>query len=265
MNATPIELPQHVADGGEWKGWPRKLEAHVRWGLRQRQVEAWCRNGRLKVYRCPDESLRLDPEVLREMFGEPDQVQGRDRDLSATDRRRKQSELAADTSDPFVLMFNRATAMITDLHAQQIAQLKGISEPLSALLGGYKAALETAHARIHTLETQVGEESAMRLELEEIRRETELRRVREAAAERRRDETLQLLKDQLPSLAATWLSGDTLSGFAKRNPREAIETIIESGAFSEQDNDILRRGAGIPRPAPPPPTPPNGASNHGHS
>lgn len=264
MSSTPIDLPQHVADGVEWKAWPRKLEAHVRWGLRQRQVDAYCRNGRLRVYRCPDESLRIDPEALREMFGEPDQIQGRDRDLSASDRRRKQAELAGDTADPYVLMFRAATSMITDLHSQQIAQLKGISEPLTALLGGYKAALETAHTRIASLETQLGEESAMRLELEELRRETELRRAREAAAERRRDETLALLKEQIPTLAATWLAGDTLSGFAKRAPREAIESLIESGAFSEQDNDLLRRGAGIPRPAPSPPNQPNGV-NHGHS
>lgn len=265
MNATPIELPDHVADGSEWKAWPRKIEAHVRWGLRQRQIEAFCRNGRLKVYRCPDESLRLDPEVLREMFGEPDQIQGNDRDLSAVARRRKQAELAGDVSDPYVLMFKAATAMITDLHAQQIAQLKGISEPLTALLGGYKQALETAHARIHSLETQVGEDSAMRLELEEIRRETELRRQREAAAEKRRDDTLQLLKDQIPTLASTWLAGDSLSGFAKRAPREAIEALIESGSFSEQDNDLLRRGAGIPRPTPNPQPPQPNGMHHGNS
>ncbi len=264
MNATPVDLPDHV--DLEWKAWPRKLEAHVRWGLRQRQIEAYCRNGRIKVYRCPDDSLRIDPEVLTEMFGPPDQVQGADRDLSAAARRRKLSELAGDyANDPHVLMFRAATSMITDLHAQQIAQLKGISDPLSALLAGYQAALAARDARIAVLESQVVEESAMRLELEELRRETELRRAREAAAEARRDATLQLLKDQIPSLASAWLAGDTLSGFAKRAPREAIESLIESGAFSEQDNDLLRRGAGIPRPAPQPQPSQSNGMHHGNS
>jgi hypothetical protein len=269
VKAAPVELPQHVADGGEWKAWPRKLEAHVRWGVRQRQIEAYVRNGRLTLYRCPDETLRLDPEPLREMFGEPDQVQGRDRDISATERRRRQSEAASGAElagDPLVLMFNRATSMIADLHAQQISQLKGISDPLSALLGGYQTALQAAHARIATLETAAAEHSLQRIELDELRTENELRRAREAAAERRRDETLQLLKDQLPTLATTWLSGDSLSGFARRVPREVVEAIVESTAVSEQDSEILRRAAGIPKPAPSAnPTSVNGVSSHGHS
>lgn len=263
MKAAPVELPQHVADGGEWKAWPRKLEAHVRWGVRQRQIEAYVRNGRLTLYRCPDETLRLDPEPLREMFGEPDQVQGRDRDISASERRRRQAESETTlTGDPLVLMFNRATSMIADLHAQQISQLKGISDPLTALLAGYQAALAAAQTRIATLETAAAEHSLQRIELDELRTENELRRAREAAAEKRRDETLQLLKDQLPTLATTWLSGDSLSGFARRVPREVVEAIVESTAVSEQDSEILRRAAGIPKPAPAPQ--PNGV-NHGHS
>jgi len=263
VKAAPVELPQHVADGGEWKAWPRKLEAHVRWGVRQRQIEAYVRNGRLTLYRCPDETLRLDPEPLREMFGEPDQVQGRDRDISASERRRRQAESETTlTGDPLVLMFNRATSMIADLHAQQISQLKGISDPLTALLAGYQAALAAAQTRIATLETAAAEHSLQRIELDELRTENELRRAREAAAEKRRDETLQLLKDQLPTLATTWLSGDSLSGFARRVPREVVEAIVESTAVSEQDSEILRRAAGIPKPAPAPQ--PNGV-NHGHS
>lgn len=261
----PVDLPEHVAAAGEWKAWPRKLEAHLKWGVRQRQIAAFIRNGKLRVFRCPDETLRLDAEAMREHFGEPDQIQGRDRDLSASARRAKQAD-AAELDDPLALMFRAQTAMITDLHAQQISQLKGLGDPLNALLAGYQTALAARDKRIVELETALNEQSAMRLELEELRAEQQRRLAREQAAERRRDETLQLLKDQLPMLATTWLSGDSLSGFAKRSPREVIETIVESGAVSEQDAEILRRAAGLSRGAADgnPATPTNGIS-HGHS
>lgn len=259
---TPVDLPQHVAAASEWKAWPRKLDAHLKWGVRQRQIAAFVRNGKLTVYRCPDETLRLDAEAMRELFGEPDQIQGRERDLSATARRARQAD-AAELDDPLAAMFRATTGMISDLHSQQISQLKGLSDPLNALLAGYQAALASLQAENASLRLQLNEQSAMRIELDELRIDRDLRREREKAAEKRRDETLQLLKDQLPTLATTWLSGDSLSGFAKRTPREAVESIVESGAVSEQDAEILRRAAGIPKPAPAPQTT-NGV-NHGHS
>src|SRR5262245_64815509 len=64
---VPTELPQHIAATEDWKAWPRKLEAHVRWGVRERQVTSYCRTGRLVVWRCPDEdrkSTRLNSSHL---------------------------------------------------------------------------------------------------------------------------------------------------------------------------------------------------------
>jgi len=261
---TVVDLPEHVADGAEWKAWPRKLDAHLRWGVRQRQLATFIRNGKLTVYRCPDETLRLDAAKLRELFGEPDQVQGRERDLSAPARRAKQSELA-ELDDPLGLMFRAATSMITDLHSQQISQLKGLGDPLNALLAGYQAALAARDSRVVELEKQLNEHSSLRIELEELRAEQARRLAREQAAERRRDETLQLLKDQLPTLASTWLAGDTLSGFAKRAPRAVVEAIIESESISAQDSDILRRAAGIPQPADGNTATPSNGVSHGHS
>jgi hypothetical protein len=115
------------------------------------------------------------------------------------------------------------------------------------------------------LERQLNEHSSLRIELEELRAEQARRLAREQAAERRRDETLQLLKDQLPTLASTWLAGDTLSGFGKRVPRAVVEAIVESESISEQDADILRRAAGIPRPADGNTATPTNGISHGHS
>lgn len=262
--AATVELPEHLQDSGEWKDWPRKLDAHVQWGVRLRQVDAYIRNGRIKVYVCPDGSRRIEPDAMRELFGEPGVVQGRDRNISAAERQRRQAEVGA-CLDPTVLMFGKAVGMMTDLHTQLLGQLKLVSEPLQVLLGAYSKTTEAQAKRITELEAQVDASRRLHSELEDSALERDILLKRHESSERRRDQTLSLLKEQLPALMKTWLEGDSLAAFAKRAPKDVVQAIVESETISEQDSETLRRAAGIPKPAPQPPTPqPNGAASHGH-
>ena len=239
----PVKLPEHMHDSGEWKDWPRKLEAHLRWGVRQRQIEAFTRSGKLKVYVCPDESSRLDPDQLREMFGDPGVVQGRDRDLSSTDRKRK---LADAEIDPAVAMFGKATSMMEEMHQQSIGLLRSIPDGMKTILDFYRDTLKQMSERIALLESRADEVTVLRSELEDAKQEREIAFKRHEASEKRRTETLELLKDQVPTLVKQWVEGNSLADFARRTPRDAVEVIIDSGALAERDADVLRRGAGIP-------------------
>ena len=259
-----VDLPEHIAEGETWKQLPRSLDAHLVWGVRRRQIEAFTRNGKLTVYICPDETKRLDPDALREQFGPP--LQGRDRDLNVAERKAKQeqSELASGKLDPTVLMFGRAVDMMSALHQQLIGQLKLISEPLKILMDAHQQTIKAQADRIATLEQQADEAAVLRSELADAKQERDIALQRHQSGEKRRDQTLGLLKEELPKLVDLWLSGETISGFAKRAPRDVIETLIDSGSLSEQDADLLRRHAGIPpKPAPNPQS--NGVSEHGHS
>lgn len=248
------ELPEHVAESGEWQDWPRKLDIPSRWGVRTRQVEAFARNGKLKVYACPDGTRRVPIEQCRELFGEPGVVQGRERDMSATERRVRQAE-AATATDPVALMFGRVVGMIDGLHAQLIGQLRVVSDPMRVLLDAQKDLIKAQQERIAALEKQADEAAVLRSELADAKQERDLALRRHEASERRRDETLALLKEQVPVLAKVWLEGNTLSEFARRTPKPVIEAIVDAGELSEQDAEVLRRAAGIgPKPAPSPAT-----------
>ena len=259
----PIDLPEHVAESDEWKRWPRKIDAHLAWGLRQRQIEQHIRTGLLKVYACPDGVKRLDPDVMREHFGEPGVVSTTDRNISAAERERRQRE-AEVFADPALAVARESLRFQTQLHEQLIGQLKIITEPMQALLAAFAARDASQAQRIRELEERADAAAALRSELEDARQEREIQLKRYQASEKRRDETLQLLKDQLPALVGQWLSGDSLSGFAKRTPRGVLDAILESETLSDQDAEILRRAAGIPKPSPNPQTA-NGVSDHGHS
>jgi hypothetical protein len=267
VSVVAVDLPEHVAEADEWKAWPRKADAHLKWGVRQRQVEAFLRTSKLKLYSCPDGSRRLDPDALRGLFGEPDVLQGKERDLSAAERRARQVEATAATAaDPVAFMFGKTVSMMEQLHGQLIGFSKVVTDPMKALLDAYQAANAALLARVKELEARSDQADRLRSELADATQMRDLEMKRAENAERRRDETLQLLKDQIPGLAKVWLEGNTLAEFAKRTPKQAIEVILESGAVSEQDAEIMRRASGIPKPAPETPTSTsNGVTDHGHS
>lgn len=258
---APVELPSHVEAGDEWKAWPRKVEAHLKWGVRQRQVDAFTRNGKLRVYACPDGVNRLDPAELRNLFGDAGVVQGRDRDLSASERRRRLAEAEA---DPVALMFREVVGMLQDMHKESIGLLRVVSDPLKTLLDATSSTIAAQAERIKTLEAHADEAVVLKSELADAKQERELAVKRHDAAEQRREQTMALLKEQIPSLMRLYVEGDSLSSFAKRAPRAVIETIVESDTVSESDAEILRRAAGIP-PKPATQQQSNGVVDHGHS
>lgn len=260
---TVVDLPEHVAESDEWKRWPRKVDAHLKWGLRQRQIEQYVRTGKLKVYSCPDGVNRMDPDEMTEHFGAPDVVGTSERNISAAERQRKQADAAA-LSDPMAFMFRESVRCQSQLHDQLIGQLKLIPDPLRMLLDAYATKAAADAARIRELETQVDAANKARSDLLDMSLVRDLEVKRHQSSERRRDETLQLLKDQLPELVKKWLDGDSLSAFAKRAPKDVIQAVVESDTIAEHDAEILRRSAGIAAKAPPNPTA-NGVSDHGHS
>jgi hypothetical protein len=257
---APVELPPHVEAGDAWKAWPRKVAAHLEWGVRQRQIDAFTRNGKLRVYACPDGINRLDPVQLRELFGDSGVVQGRDRDLSASERKRRLAEAEA---DPVALMFREVVGMLQDMHKESIGLLRVVSDPLKTVLDAASSTIAAQAERIKTLEAHADEAVVLKSELADAKQERELAVKRHDAAEQRREQTMSLLKEQVPALMRLYVEGDSLSSFAKRAPRAVIETIVESDTVSESDAEILRRAAGIPpKPAP---QQSNGVVDHGHS
>jgi hypothetical protein len=252
MSASERELPEHVADAGEWRDWPLKLDAHLKWGVRQRQIESYARSGRLKVFVCPDGSKRIEPDALRELFGEPGVFQGADRNLSAAERRQRQAEAAA-PPDPFALMFGKVVGMLEATNGQLLAYLKLIPEPMKQLIEAYQHANKALSDRVAFLESQANEAAVLRSELVDNKQERDLALRRHEASERRKDETLALLKEQVPALVGQYLSGNSLSDFAKRAPKDVIQTIVDSEVLGPADAETLRRGAGIPAPAAPQP------------
>lgn len=264
-DAVPIvDLPQHVAESDEWQRWPRKVDAHLSFAVRSRQVQAFCRSGRLKVYSCPDGSVRLDPDALKSEFGEPGELTGRDRDLpkAERDRRRRHGSDLVDVADPVAFMFRETVTMLRETHGELLSLVRSIGGPMGSLLAAYEKQHVLMAERIRVLEVNADESAVLRSELADTSQERDITLARHKASEARRDQTLSLLKEQVPSLMKRYLDGDSLAAWVQRTPRAVIDALLEGDTISPADADQIRRAAGIPKPQP---TQPNGASSHGHS
>ena len=149
------ELPQHLAATDEWKAWPRKAEAHLMFGARERQVTALCRSGKFRSWSCPDGTVRLDPEELKAHFGEPGAHGGRDR-LPADPAKRKPppaDKLADfDLADPLQGLFREVVLMLRETRQEKSDVLKLIVDPMNAILATFREVSGELRARVKELE-----------------------------------------------------------------------------------------------------------------
>lgn len=240
MSAKP--LPDHVAAGDEWKAWPRKAEAHVLWGARERQITAKCRSGSLQVWACPDDSLRLDPDKLTELYGPPGAVQGRDRDKPAAELVRARAEF--DLSDPLASLLREVVAMLRVAQQEKGELLKLIVDPMNTIMAEFRDARAADRTRIKELEAGWLEVMDLRTELADAKQERDLQLKGAEAREKRRDDTLALIKPILPNLLMSLTGGGgDLKSFVAQCPPELVKGVIESGMLPPNLLSQLQKAA----------------------
>lgn len=255
---TARELPDHIASTDEWKLWPLKSDAHLQWGVRERQVTALCRSGKLAAWICPDTSVRIEPEKLTELYGPPGRVVGRERDRPPSEQARLRTA-PIDTDDPVVGMFREVVLMLREARQEKADLLKLITDPMGAILAAFQQMLAESRGRVVELEKGWLDVMDLRSELADTQHERALQLTSAAAREKRRDETLSLIKPHLPKLFGAFAGGSDLASFVKECPPELISTVLDSQLLPKHLEDKLRKAAT------PTQTTSNGASNHGHS
>lgn len=244
----PSPLPDHVAAGEEWKAWPRKIEAHVVYGARERQVTALCRSGKLVVWRCPDESLRLDPDALEGLFGKPGTFQGRDRAPSdEIEREVRKSRKAAefDHSDPLPGLVKELTLLLREQREEKIQILKLVVDPMNFALQLFRELTGHAMARCEKMEKRELDNLALYEELTSSRHARDLETKAAEGTQKRREEIMGLLRKRLPDLLDGVTGIGSLAAFVKTLDPELIKTLLETGILPKDKADQLRKAAGI--------------------
>jgi|SRR5262245_29190506 len=249
---VPTELPQHIAATEDWKAWPRKLEAHVRWGVRERQVTSYCRTGRLVVWRCPDESLRIDPSQMEELFGVEGAVQGRAaRDVppDAPERKEPASKRPArddwDYSDPLPAVVKELRGVIAQQQTAIADLLKMSTDPIKYAMQLAEKVTASALSELSALRAKDLESAVLREELLTTKHIRDLELAKQQAADRRKDETLALLKAKAPALLDRFFATTDLASFVKTIDPALLLMLLESGTLTEEQAATLRRVSGI--------------------
>lgn len=241
-----------------WKDWPRVSDAHLDWGVRKRQLVAHVRQGRLEPLECPDGTQRLDPSELTALYGPKGQFGGRDRNLSKEQRANRLAE-EIDTSDPLAFMFRAVVQQLRDTHEVLLSLVRLMPDSLGVVVKAHEAQTGDLRARVRELEKGYDESLRLRDELADASQERDLMLKRNANAERRRDETLAMLKDQVPTIVRKYVEGDSFDAWVKRQPRDVAEALADSEAISAADAERIRAAAGLPPKAAP--NQPNGVAS----
>lgn len=243
----PKEVPQHVAEE-LWKTWPRKGEAHLLYGARERQVTAACRTGRLTVYLCPDDTKRLDPEQLAEAYGPPGVFSGRDRapaTVSERERRARERANDLDVDDPLPGFLKELVAHMRSQQEGIRDLLKLLPESMQHATAMYKNLAERAMGRVGELEARQLETWVTFEELTSAKHIRDLEIARQQGSEQRRNETLALLKSKAPALLDRFFATSDLASFVKSMDPALVGVVLDSGLLNAEQTAILGRAAGL--------------------
>lgn len=243
---APKDLPEHVASGEEWKAWPRKIEAHVRYGARERQITALCRSGKLVVYRCPDESLRLDPSKLEDLFGKPGTFQGRDRapaDETEREARKNRKATDFDDTDPLPGLVKELALLLKEQRQEKTEILRLVVDPMNAALGLFREITQHAMDRVKEMEARELDTMALFEELSSSRHARDLETQAHAATQKRRDEIMGMLRARLPSVLDGITGIGSLGAFVKGIDPTFVQMVIDAGVLPPDKLEMLRKAA----------------------
>ncbi len=236
-------LPKHIAplppDVPEdvWRAWPRKGDAHVIWRVRMRQIDAYCRSGKLKQWVCPDQTVRLSSEEITELFGPPGEPK------EAPPVRTPQNVLPEiSQEDPLWGIFQETVKMLADARKQTIDLVKLLTDPISNQFSRYEALLTARETRIAQLEDRWVESQTRIEESLSAQRVFDMEMAREQAREERRADVMKLLRDQVPALVAKY-TGATLLDFVRGTEPAVVESVLQSGVLGADQQAVLRRVA----------------------
>jgi hypothetical protein len=197
--------------------------------------------------------LRLEPEKLTELYGPPGALQGRDRDKPA-ELARTRAEF--DITDPLASVLREVVGMLRVAQQEKGDLLKLIVDPMNTIMAEFRDARAADRMRIKELEAGWLEVMDLRTELADAKHERELHLRGADAREKRRDETLALIKPVLPGLLMSLTGGGgDLRSFVAQCPPGLVESVIESGMLPPNLLSQLQKAA-----AAQPPKPTNGAS-----
>lgn len=235
MQTLPANIKAEV-----WQTWPRKVEAHLIWKVRARQVDTAVGRKKLACYLCPDKTVRIPTEQLVKLFGEAPEV-------GNVDTARAPAEInAIDIDDPVVMMFREAVTMLRQSEQAKLDVLKLLLDPMNAALKANREVAEDLRdvivkqaARISELEGARDQTIKEREELADNRMMRDLVMGAELATQERRKRITDKLIEQIPLFTAKW-TGGTLSDFIGSLDPAEVELFLATDFLKPEQKTQVR-------------------------
>jgi hypothetical protein len=239
-NATtlPADVKQAV-----WESWPRKADVHIMWRLRPRQIDAYVARKKIRMYLCPDLTLRCPPEDVIACFGmaPPETAEGTPHGAVPV-----KPEAPIDIEDPVASMFREAVNMLRAADERTLQVLQMLLNPMNAALAAQREAMaelkatnDTKDARIAELESARDQTLREREEAIDNRHLRDLVMAQEMHKETRRGKIVDSFVGQLPIFVAKW-TGGTLSDFIGQYTPDEWELLFTTGFVKDEQKAQIR-------------------------
>lgn len=255
--------PTPLPEGNQWAEWPTLEVLQTESGLKVSALRA--RLAPLPCYRCPDKSVRYEPEASRRaVYADASPARSSfedDEDDDTGDAGAGDDKQPANMAQLFFL----ALRMLADQRRESATTIRAMQEPLQAGLSLIREAMGTQAARLAHLE---GVWDRMISVSEEMLATQSNRASSERTAEHTRalrQKTFELVKEQLPTLLNKWnlttRAGLALEFLGSMDPA-VLDMVVGSGVLTpEQMTTLERLRASLPKkPAPAPAEPPQSES-----
>lgn len=244
-NALPrncVTLPADVKEA-VWKAWPRKADVHLMWRLRPRQIDAYVSRKKIRMFLCPDLTVRVPPEDVVANFGNPP-PEVPEPGAAVTPSKPEPEPL--DVDDPIASMFRISVDMLRAADQRTENVLKMLLDPMNAALGAMRETVSELKATNASKDARITELEAARdqtlREREEAIDNSHVRNLvmqQEMAKETRRSKIVDSFVAQLPIFMAKW-TGGTLSDFIGQYTPEEWELLFTTGFVKDEQKAQIR-------------------------
>lgn len=246
--------PTTLPEGSAWQEWPTLESLQAESGLKISALRA--KLAPIACFRCPDKSVRYEPDVARRVLEESsfkaagfDDLEDDDEDDDDTSSTGSARRQLAEPS--MAQLFSIALRMLADQRKESAVTIRAMQQPLETGLELVKQAMATQSARLAHLE---GVWDRMISVSEEMLSTQANRGALERKAEHSRAlqaKTFAMVKEQLPMMLNKWTltrqAGMALEFLSDLDPN-LIQMVTESGVLSaEQATKLEQLRAMLPK------------------
>jgi hypothetical protein len=235
----PAPLPEDAAKSEAWRGWPKLEQLHAETGLKVSELRA--KLVEVPCYRCPDKSVRYEPEAARAAVFAFDDDDDQDDDAEAAGIDKELSNVE-NTHDVYKLLCRELLRALREERKDRGELVRSMQAPLDRGLSLIETTIGRQATRLEHLE---GVWDRMLKATEDLMSAQAVREVankQAAHSQKMKEESFGFVKEHLPTMLDRWrLTGEAALAvqFLGSLDPKIVDAVIATGVLDAEQTATL--------------------------